>query len=144
MERNFEPIESAKAWQLSNAPVLSMAAHYASLEIFKEAGPQNIFKKGKELSAYLLYILEDINSRADHKVIKVITPAEEDKHGCQVSMQMLESGKEIFETLKKNGVIADWREPDVIRVAPVPLYNSFTDVYNLGKIIWQVLYAKHH
>ncbi len=144
MERNFDPIPSAESWQLSNAPVLSMAAHYASLEIFREAGADKIFKKGKDLSAYLLYILEDINNRADHKIIRVITPSGEDKHGCQVSMQMLESGKEIFETLKKNGVIADWREPDVIRVAPVPLYNSFTDIYDLGQVIWQVIYAKHH
>lgn len=137
MEKGFEPIPTAEGWQISNAPVLSMAAHKASLDIFEEAGMGNLFAKGKMLSDYLLFILNDINASSAEKVIEVITPAE--AKGCQVSMLMLKKGKEIFETLKQNGVLADWREPNVIRVAPVPLYNTFTDVFTFGQIIQNIL-----
>ena len=135
MEKDFDPIPTAEGWQLSNAPVLSMAAHKASLEIFKEAGMDNLISKGKQLSSYLLYILDEINQSVTENIIEVITPENENERGCQVSMLMLQNGKNIFEALKKEGVIADWREPNVIRVAPVPLYNSFEDVYRFGEII---------
>ncbi len=135
MEKEFNPIPTAEGWQLSNAPVLSMAAHKASLDIFKDAGMENLVKKGKHLAGYLKFILADINNRMPEKIIEVITPQAEDESGCQVSMLMLKDGKQIFEALKKEGVIADWREPNVIRVAPVPLYNSFEDVYRFGEII---------
>jgi kynureninase len=135
MGAEFKPIPTAEGWQLSNAPVLSMAAHLASLEIFAEAGMHNLVTKGKQLSAYLIYILEHINSSAKEKIIDIITPIHSDERGCQVSMLMLKDGKKIFEELIKAGVIADWREPNVIRVAPVPLYNSFEDVYQFGQII---------
>lgn len=135
MEKDFDPIPTAEGWQLSNAPVLSMAAHKASLDIFKEAGMENLFAKAKLLSAYLHYILDDINQSSSEKVIDVITPANEAEHGCQVSMLMLRNGKQIFEALNKAGVIADWREPNVIRIAAVPLYNSFEDIYRFGEII---------
>lgn len=135
MEKDFDPIPTAEGWQLSNAPVLSMAAHKASLEIFQEAGMNNLVLKGKLLSGYLLYILDEINRNANEKIIDIITPRDDEARGCQVSMLMLNNGKRIFETLKKEGVIADWREPNVIRVAPVPLYNNFEDIYNFGKII---------
>ncbi len=139
MEKGFEPIPTAEGWQLSNAPVLSMAAHKASLDIFTEAGMSNLFAKGQLLSDYLLFILNDINSSAKEKVIEVITPVH--AKGCQVSMLMLKKGKEIFEALKQNGVLADWREPNVIRVAPVPLYNSFRDVFTFGQIIKSIISA---
>jgi kynureninase len=135
MGAEFKPIPTAEGWQLSNAPVLSMAAHLASLEIFAEAGMHNLVTKGKQLSAYLIYILEHINSSAKEKIIDIITPIHSEERGCQVSMLMLKNGKKIFEELIKAGVIADWREPNVIRVAPVPLYNSFEDVYQFGQII---------
>jgi kynureninase len=135
MGAEFKPIPTAEGWQLSNAPVLSMAAHLASLEIFAEAGMHNLVAKGKQLSAYLIYILEHINSSAKEKIIDIITPIHSEERGCQVSMLMLKDGKKIFEELIKAGVIADWREPNVIRVAPVPLYNSFEDVYQFGQII---------
>ncbi|MEI2748322.1 MAG: kynureninase [Ferruginibacter sp.] len=135
MEKDFKPIPTAEGWQLSNAPVLSMAAHKASLDIFKEAGMQNLAKKGRALSSYLLFILHEINLSVPEKIIEVITPAEENQRGCQVSMLMLKDGRKIFEALLKEGVIADWREPNVIRIAPVPLYNSFEDVYRFGEII---------
>lgn len=135
MEKDFKPIPTAEGWQLSNAPVLSMAAHKASLDIFKEAGMQNLAKKGRALSSYLLFILHEINLSVPEKIIEVITPTDENQRGCQVSMLMLKDGRKIFEALLKEGVIADWREPNVIRIAPVPLYNSFEDVYRFGEII---------
>lgn len=137
MEKGFEPIPTAEGWQLSNAPVLSMAAHKASLDIFSEAGMSNLYAKGQQLSDYLLFILNDINTSTTEKVIEVITPAH--AKGCQVSMLMLKKGKEIFETLKQNGILADWREPNVIRVAPVPLYNTFTDVFRFGEIVKDIV-----
>ena len=137
MEKGFEAIPTAEGWQLSNAPVLSMAAHKASLDIFSEAGMSNLFAKGKLLSDYLLFILNDINASSKEKVIEVITPA--NAKGCQVSMLILKKGKEIFETLKQNGVLSDWREPNVIRVAPVPLYNRFEDIFTFGQIIKDIV-----
>jgi len=139
MEKEFIPIPTTEGWQLSNAPVLSMAAHKASLDIFEEAGMDNLVKKGQQLSNYLLYILDEINKLSVNKIIEIITPVNEKEKGCQVSMHMLKNGKNIFEALKKHGVLADWREPNVIRVAPVPLYNTFEDVYRFGEMISKVI-----
>jgi kynureninase len=139
MDKGFEPIPTAEGWQLSNAPVLSMAAHKASLDIFEEAGFDRLLVKAKKLSGYLHFLLNEINQQQNEKVIEVITPSNEAERGCQVSMLMLKNGKQIFDELMKQGVIADWREPNVIRVAPVPLYNSFEDVWRFGEIIKQVL-----
>ncbi len=139
MEKGFDPIPTAEGWQLSNAPVLSMAAHKASLDIFDEAGMDRLHEKRKKLFDYLLSIIDDCNSKAAEKIIEVITPREEKARGCQVSMLMLKNGKEIFNELTEQGVIADWREPNVIRIAPVPLYNSFEDVYKFGNIISSIL-----
>jgi kynureninase len=135
MEKGFEPIPTAEGWQLSNAPVLSMAVHKAALDIFDEAGMDQLITKSKLLSGYLHFILSDINSRQKEKLVEVITPAGEKERGCQVSMLMLKKGQEIFEALNRQGVITDWREPNVIRVAPVPLYNTFEDVWRFGEII---------
>ncbi|MBL7741297.1 MAG: kynureninase [Chitinophagaceae bacterium] len=139
MEKGFDAIPTAEGWQLSNAPVLSMAAHKASLDIFEEAGMSQLHEKRKRLSAYLHYIMNDINSRQQEKVIEVITPSDKTERGCQVSMLMLKKGREVFDALTKQGVIADWREPNVIRVAPVPLYNTFEDVWQFGNIIETLL-----
>lgn len=139
MEKGFEPIPTAEGWQLSNAPVLSMAAHKASLDIFEEAGMEKLHAKRKQLAAYLHFVLNDINSNQSEKILEIITPANEKESGCQVSMLMLKNGKDIFNELAKQGVIADWREPNVIRIAPVPLYNSFEDIYRFGEIISGVL-----
>jgi kynureninase len=140
MAKDFKPMATAEGWQLSNAPVLSMAAHKASLDIFEEAGMENLLKKGNELSNFLLFVLDEINNTAKEKVMEIITPLKEKEKGCQVSMLMLRDGKNIFEALKRHGVLADWREPNVIRVAPVPLYNSFEDVYRFGEMIAKVVY----
>ena len=119
-----------------------MAAHKASLDIFKDAGMDNLINKGKLLASYLKFILQEINNSTTEKIIEVITPKQEQESGCQVSMLMLKDGKNIFETLKREGVIADWREPNVIRIAPVPLYNSFEDVFRFGEIISNVTIKK--
>jgi kynureninase len=135
MEKGFDPIPTAEGWQLSNAPILSMAAHKASLDIFDEAGMQNLHNKRKLLSGYFHFILNEINSRQKEKVIEIITPVNEKERGCQVSMLMLKKGKEIFNELTKQGVFVDWREPNVIRVAAVPMYNTFEDIWRFGSIV---------
>ena len=139
MEKGFNPIPTAEGWQLSNAPVLSMAVHHASLDVFEDAGIENLITKGRQLSNYLLFILDEINTGKKEKMIAVITPRNDKEKGCQVSMLMLQKGKEVFDALKQHGVLADWREPNVIRVAPVPLYNSFEDVYRFGEIVKNIL-----
>ncbi|MEO5945950.1 MAG: kynureninase [Chitinophagaceae bacterium] len=146
MEKGFEPIPTAEGWQLSNAPILSMAAHKAALDIFEEAGMENLHEKRKQLAAYLHYVLNDINSIQSEKILEIITPANEFERGCQVSILMLQrgkpaspSGRKIFDELTKQGAIADWREPNVIRIAPVPLYNSFEDIFRFGEIINSIL-----
>ena len=135
MEKHFMPIATAEGWQVSNAPVLSMAAHKASLDIFREAGMENLLQKSRLLSNYLLFILDEINKLVSPPVLEVISPQEDAQKGCQISILMLQNGKNIFEALKKHGVLADWREPNVIRVAPVPLYNSFEDVFRFGEML---------
>ena len=137
MEKGFHPIPTAEGWQLSNAPVLSMAAHKAALDIFEEAGIENLIAKGQMLSDYLLFIIDDLNRSFTKDLVEVITPRKE--KGCQVSLLMLEKGKAVFDALKQNGVLADWREPNVIRVAPVPLYNSFEDIWKFGEIVKLIL-----
>jgi kynureninase len=136
MEKGFKPISTAEGWQVSNAPILSMAAHKASLDVFEEAGFDNLLAKGKELSDYLFFVIDSINAGKE-KVIEVITPR--DAKGCQVSMLMLKNGREVFNALKEHGVMADWREPNVIRIAPVPLYNTFADIYWFGEILRRAL-----
>jgi kynureninase len=139
MEKGFEAIPTAEGWQLSNAPVLAMAAHKASLDVFEEAGIDQLHKKRRLLSGYLHYVLNAVNSRQKEKVLEIITPSNENERGCQVSMLMLKRGTEIFNELTKQGVLADWREPNVIRIAPVPLYNSFEDIYRFGSIVSKLI-----
>ncbi|MEO8766537.1 MAG: kynureninase [Ginsengibacter sp.] len=139
MEKEFDAIPTAEGWQLSNSPILNMGAHKASLDIFEEAGFENILQKGRKLSAYLLFVLDEINASCSGKIMEIITPRNENEHGCQVSVLMLEKGRDIFDSLKKNSVIVDWREPNVIRLAPVPLYNTFEDIYRFGEIIRNML-----
>ena len=87
------------------------------------------------MSSYLFFIIDEINAGAKNKLIEIITPRHDKERGCQVSLLMLEKGKEVFDALKQHGVLADWREPNVIRVAPVPLYNTFMDVFTFGQIV---------
>ncbi len=135
MKPGFDPMPGADGWQLSNVNVLSSAAHLASLEVFEEAGIENLRKKSISLTAYTEFLLEDINVSLGEKHINIITPKDPNQRGAQLSLIMKENGKAIFDYLTKEGVIADWREPDVIRIAPAPLYNSFEDSYRFYSIL---------
>jgi kynureninase len=133
MKRQFRPIKGAQGWQLSNAQILPMAVHRASLEIFDQAGMPNLRKKSVMLTAYLEFILGEVSKKGLQ--FELITPKNPQDRGCQLSVLVKENGKGLFDYLKSNGVIADWREPDVIRMAPVPLYNKFEEIYQLGQLI---------
>lgn len=135
MKEGFIPMEGAEGWQLSNAPILTMAAHKASLEIFDNAGFHRLVVKSRELTAYLESLIELLNTEQDTLQISIITPKDKEARGCQLSLVFSGHGKTIFKFLSENGVIADWREPDVIRIAPVPLYNSFEDVFKFYEIL---------
>jgi len=144
MEKGFKPMKSAEAWQMSNAPVLTMAAHKAAVDIFDEVGMEKLLKKQRLLSSYLEFIIDDINSyltthhsspNTQHPSLEIITPRNWNERGCQVSIVAHGYGKNLFNKLLDKGVITDWREPNVIRLAPVPLYNSFTDIYKFGEIL---------
>ena len=132
MKKGYIPEPGAAGWQLSNAPVLTMAAHKASLEIFDEVGMPRLAAKGKLLNTYLEFIVnkaQELNSKLE---FEIITP---EMRSCQLSILTNENGKALFDYLTAHDVIADWREPNVIRLAPVPLYNSFKDIYDLGKLL---------
>lgn len=133
MKRQFRPIKGAQGWQLSNAQILPMAVHKASLEIFDQAGMSSLREKSLKLTAYLEFILVEVSKKGLQ--FELITPKNPQDRGCQLSVLVKENGKGLFDYLKSNGVIADWREPDVIRMAPVPLYNKFEEIYQLGQLI---------
>ena len=128
MPDQFQPIQTAEGWQLSNPSILSLAAVRASLSLFDEVGMSQLITKSKNLTSYLVFLLNQIPTDR----INIITP---EQRGCQISISVKNGNKDLFNEITKRGVIADWREPDVIRVAPVPLYNSYLDVYNFYKIL---------
>ncbi|MEC8704653.1 MAG: kynureninase [Asgard group archaeon] len=133
MEENFKPINTAEGWQLSNPPILSLAAILASMEIFEEAKMINLIEKRKKMIKFAREILLEL----DDKII-IITP-NNNLSGSQLSIRILNHAKEIYQKLKDNGVVCDWREPDIIRVAFVPLYNSFMDILKFKEILMKVL-----
>lgn len=134
MDKGFVPMPTAEAWQMSNAPVLSMAAHKAALDIFNDAGMDALVAKTEKLTGYLEFIIDEI-SRTQEQKLEIITPRDKKQRSCQLSVVAHGRGKELFNKLMQEGVISDWREPNVIRCAPVPLYNSFEDVYRFGEIL---------
>ncbi len=131
MKPEFEPMENADAWQVSNPPVLSIAPYLASLEMFEAVGMEALIKKRNRITAYLEFILHEIDREVD-SAFEIITPKD---RGCQLSVFLHGQGRPLFEYLMKNGVIADWREPNVIRLAPAPFYCSFEDMYRFGQIL---------
>lgn len=135
MPDDFVPIKGAEGWQLSNPPILSMAAIRASLNIFKEAGIDRLRVKSKRLTAYLEFLLSDIV----REKVQILTPKNPDERGCQLSLRIPSGDKSIVEAFAKHGVITDWREPDVMRVAPTPLYNSFEDVWRFATVLKEVI-----
>lgn len=140
MDDRFDPIPTAEAWQLSNAPVFAMAPLLASLELFDEVGIDQLRAKSLKLTAYLQQVIEDAAQNSGQRV-RIITPKDPMRRGCQISIAVPGKGRQVFEQLSKDGVIADWREPDVIRLAPVPMYNSFEDVYEFGQLLEKYLNA---
>ncbi len=136
MDKKFIPMQNAERWQLSNAPILSMAACLSSLSIFDEVGMDKLILKSNQLTAYLEYIVNEINKEKNN-CLQIITPIE--NRGCQISIVANGYGKDLYNNLIENGVIPDWREPNVIRCAPVPLYNNFTDIYRFGAVLSQIL-----
>lgn len=137
MKKGFKPMPGADGWQLSNFPVLGGAAQLAALSLFTQAGMAALRKKSILLTGYLEHLLLQIDGHDEH--FSIVTPKEKTERGCQLSVLMKKNGKKIFNTISNKGVIADWREPDVIRVAPVPLYNSFADVYSFVSIFKSAL-----
>ncbi|MDC0644179.1 kynureninase, partial [Crocinitomicaceae bacterium] len=129
MEDQFVPIKGAEGWQLSNAPVLGMAAHLSSLQIFKEAGMERIGSKRDLITAYLEYLILKVSAE-NGNFIKIITPNSIFERGSQLSLVLEKDGKKKFDLLAEQGIVADWREPNVIRIAPAPLYNSFEDCWH--------------
>jgi len=131
MSPHFEIMAGAEGWQLSNPPILPMACLLASFELFELAGMDNLRLKSLQMGNVFFNLLDELN----HPNLKIITPRLEAERGCQISIQLKDADKAIFNKITEAGVIADWREPDVIRIAPVPLYNSFTDIFDFIQIL---------
>ncbi|MEQ9466138.1 MAG: kynureninase [Ekhidna sp.] len=133
MANQINPIPTVDGWQLSNVNILSYAAHLASLQLFDEAGIGNLRAKSLKLTNLMEELI--LNSAVLSGQIKILTPSTPEERGAQLSLYLTNHGKSVFEYLIEQGVILDWREPNVIRVAPVPLYNTFEDVVNFVSIL---------
>ncbi len=131
MKPVFEPMETADAWQVSNPSVVSLAPYLASLEMFGEVGMEVLIAKQRTIVAYLEFILHEIDKEVGSS-FEIITPAD---RGCQLSVLLHGQGRPLFNYLMENGVVTDWREPNVIRLAPAPFYCSFEDMYRFGQIL---------
>lgn len=134
MKKGFIPSKGAASWQMSNAPVFNMVAHRASLDIFDKTSVWDLRAKSVRLTAYMEFLLTQL----DHLDFQIITPGHPEQRGAQLSLLFGSDGKKVFEILSENGVIADWREPNVIRIAPVPMYNTFEDVYRFYEILKEI------
>jgi kynureninase len=131
MEPLYVPIPGVERWQLSNPPILELASLKASMDIFEEAGIEKLREKSEKLTGYA----EDLLTEKLSDKVEIITPHDKNQRGCQLSIRIKVNGKDIHKKINDAGVICDWREPDVIRIAPVPLYNTFADVYNFVEIL---------
>ncbi|MBS1781249.1 MAG: kynureninase [Bacteroidetes bacterium] len=134
MEKGFIPQNNAGSWQMSNAPVFNMVAHNAALDIFDKAGIAALREKSERMTGYMEWLLKQVK----HLPFTIITPADPKRRGCQLSMLFGDRGREVFDKLTNAGVVADWREPNVIRIAPVPLYNTFEDCYRLYEVLMSI------
>jgi kynureninase len=131
MGPEFEPIPGAEGWQVSNPPLLSLAALLPSLELFSEVGMDRLRAKSEALTGLLECGLRELFAGC----VEIITPAERARRGCQLSLRMTRDAKQAFTALVAAGVVCDWREPDVIRLAPVPFYNCFADVVRCLEVL---------
>ena len=135
MEQEFDPIIGADGWQISNLPILSLAPYLASVELFAEVGMEKLIKKRNQITAYLEFVLHEIDAELENTEFEIITPSNQEERACQLSVYFHGQGRSLFDYLMKNGVVTDWREPNVIRFAPVPFYCSFEDIFNFGQIL---------
>ena len=135
MHQALDISPGAEGWQLSNPPILSMAAIKSSLDLFNEVGMEALREKSIQLTGYLEYLINELNNPD----IEIITPKDPNQRGCQLSIQVKNTDKTLHKKLTEKHVITDWREPDVIRCAPVPFYNSFEDVYRMVEILKTLL-----
>jgi kynureninase len=142
MEPDFDPVNGADGWQISNLPILSLAPYLASVEMFAEVGMDKLIAKRNLITAYLEFVLHEIDNELDGAEFEILTPSNQDERGCQLSVYLHGQGRELFERLMKNGVITDWREPNVIRLAPAPFYCSFEDMYDFGQILKDLILNK--
>ena len=124
-------------WQVSNVPILQAASHLASLELFQKAGIKALRQKSILLTGYLEHLLRAMDT--DEIVFKIITPSNPRERGCQLSIAIRREGKKIFASLTRKGIVVDWREPNVIRLAPVPLYNTFEEVFKFSQVFKAVI-----
>lgn len=137
MQKGFVPMEGIDGWQLSTVPVFQSAAHLAALAVFEEATFAALRKKSIQLTGYLEFLLRTIDPLEIH--FTILTPKQKNERGCQLSLYMKHDGKKIYQALHQHGVFADWREPNVIRVAPTPMYNRFEEVYTFVQILAKLL-----
>ena len=142
MEPKFDPVRGAEGWQISNLPILSLAPYLASVDMFAEVGMTKLISKRNLITSYLEFILKEIDNELEGADFEIITPSNQEERGCQLSVYLHGQGRELFERLMKNGVITDWREPNVIRLAPAPFYCSFQDMYEFGQILKQLILNK--
>ena len=142
MEPKFDPVRGAEGWQISNLPILSLAPYLASVDMFAEVGMTKLISKRNLITSYLEFILKEIDNELEGADFEIITPSNQEERGCQLSVYLHGQGRELFERLMKNGVITDWREPNVIRLAPAPFYCSFEDMYDFGQILKQLILEK--
>ena len=131
MQKGFVPMRGADGWQLSTPNMLAMACHRAALGIFEEIDLEQLRKKSQELTQYLY---DEINQ---YPQIEIITPKDSAWRGAQLSLLVEKNGKALFEELTKNNIWGDWREPNCIRLSPVPLYNTFEDIWNVSQVLSQ-------
>jgi len=134
MEPAFDPNNGADGWQISNLPILALAPYLASVEMFHEIGMDALIEKRNQITSYLEFILQEIDKEVD-STFEIITPANPMERASQLSVFLHGEGRSLFEYLMQHGVITDWREPNVIRLAPVPLYCSYEDMYEFGQIL---------
>lgn len=142
MEPQFDPVNGADGWQISNLPVLSLAPYLASVEMFSEVGMDKLIEKRNLLTSYLEFILHEVDKEIEGAEFEIITPSNQDERACQLSVFLHGQGRTLFEYLMKNGVITDWREPNVIRLAPAPFYCSFEDMYEFGQVLKKGILVK--
>ena len=135
MEKGFVPEYGAEGWQVSTSPILLMATHKAALTVFNEAGFERLRAKSILLTQYLEFIIAQFNLKKGAEFFKIITPQQPEDRGAQLSIICKSNGKQIFDALVKENIIGDWREPNVIRISPIPLYNTFTEIYHLGQVL---------